>query len=241
MRVTHESRYDDVEELRKRFEEFRSQHKTRTRLPEELWRAAAEIAGRRGMNLVSRCLRLDANSVKKWMGARPDVRRAFTQHAEAEWGHSPGGELPRSRSAANSRSGGKLSARMPTRPGVVGQGYQNDALAREQKLSPEARLRFHQEHSGPVMKELQEWMKAQLAEHRTEPNSGLGKAISYLLNHWIKLTLFLSQPGAPIDNNLVERALKKAILNRRNAFFYKTLNGAHTGDLFMSLIHTPVS
>ncbi len=70
MRVTHESSFDDVEELRKRFEEFRSQHQTRTRLPEELWRAAAEIAGRRGMNLVCRCLRLDANSLKKWMGKR---------------------------------------------------------------------------------------------------------------------------------------------------------------------------
>ena len=68
MRVTHESSFDDVEELRKRFEEFRSQHQRRTRLPEELWRAAAEIAGRRGMNLVCRCLRLDANSLKKWMG-----------------------------------------------------------------------------------------------------------------------------------------------------------------------------
>lgn len=68
MRVTHESSFDDVEELRKRFEEFRSQHQTRTRLPEELWRAAAEIAGRRGMNLVCGCLRLDANSLKKWMG-----------------------------------------------------------------------------------------------------------------------------------------------------------------------------
>jgi transposase len=120
----------------------------------------------------------------------------------------------------------------------LGTVYENDALARDLELSLEARLRFHQERSGPVMKELQEWMKAQLAEHRTEPNSGLGKAISYLLNHWTKLTLFLSQPGAPIDNNLVERALKKAILNRRNALFYKTVNGAHTGDLFMSLIHT---
>jgi len=120
----------------------------------------------------------------------------------------------------------------------LGKVYQNDSLAREQELSPEARLRFHQEHSGPVMKELPEWMKAQFTEHRTEPNSGLGKAISYFLNHWTKLTLFLSQPGSPIDNNIVERALKKAILNRRNAFFYKTLNGAHTGDLFMSLIHT---
>jgi hypothetical protein len=52
----------------------------------------------------------------------------------------------------------------------------NDALAREQELSPEEWLRFHQEHSGPVMNELQQWMKAQLAEHGTEPNSGLGKS-----------------------------------------------------------------
>jgi hypothetical protein len=77
-----------------------------------------------------------------------------------------------------------------------------------------------------------------LAEHKTEPNSELGKAISYLLNHWLKLTLFLRHAGAPIDNNIVERALKKAILNRKNALFYKTLNGAGVGDLFMSLIHT---
>jgi len=92
--------------------------------------------------------------------------------------------------------------------------YHHDALAREQAMSPEQRLRFHQEQSGPLMKRLHEWMEAQLAEHKTEPNSGLGKAISYLLNHWTKLTLFLRQPGAPIDNNIVERALKKAILNR---------------------------
>jgi hypothetical protein len=68
MRVNHDSSFDDVEELRKRFEDFRSQHQTRTRLPEELWRAAAEVAERRGMNLICRCLRLDANSLKKWMG-----------------------------------------------------------------------------------------------------------------------------------------------------------------------------
>jgi len=116
--------------------------------------------------------------------------------------------------------------------------YHHDAQAREQAMSPEQRLRFHQEQSEPLMKGLHEWMKAQLGKHKTEPNSGLGKAISYLLNHWLKLTLFLRQAGAPIDNNIVERALKKAILNRKNALFYKTLNGAGVGDLFMSLIHT---
>jgi transposase len=116
--------------------------------------------------------------------------------------------------------------------------YHNDALAKGQELSAQDRLRFHQEHSGPLMKGLHEWMETQFGEHKTEPNSGLGKAISYLLNHWPKLTLFLVEAGAPLDNNIVERALKKAILNRKNALFYKTLNGAGVGDLFMSLIHT---
>ncbi|HEX3876773.1 MAG TPA: transposase [Bryobacteraceae bacterium] len=81
-------------------------------------------------------------------------------------------------------------------------------------------------------------METQFAEHKTEPNSGLGKAISYLQRHWTKLTLFLRQPGAPLDNNIAERMLKKAILHRKNALFYKTVNGARVGDLFMSLIHT---
>lgn len=47
-----------------------------------------------------------------------------------------------------------------------------------------------------------------------EPNSGLGKAIAYMLRHWEKLTLFLRTAGAPLDNNICERALKKAILHR---------------------------
>jgi transposase len=116
--------------------------------------------------------------------------------------------------------------------------YKNDALARERNLSPEERLRFHQTESGPIMERLQAWCLRQFADRLVEPNSGLGEAISYLLNHWEPLTLFLRRPGAPLDNNICERALKKAILHRKNAMFYKTLNGAHVGDVFMSLIYT---
>ena len=47
-----------------------------------------------------------------------------------------------------------------------------------------------------------------------------------------------STPGAPLDNNTCERALKKAVLNRKNAYFYRTQYGAEVGDLYMSLIHT---
>ena len=116
--------------------------------------------------------------------------------------------------------------------------YRYDAEARAQHLSPMDRLTFHQGHSGPIMEELHAWLAVQLDEHRIEPNSGLGKAITYFLNHWTPLTLFLRQPGAPLDNNIVERSLKRAILHRKNAYFYRTINGAHVGDLFMSLIHT---
>jgi hypothetical protein len=105
-------------------------------------------------------------------------------------------------------------------------------------MSPEERLRFHQFHSGPVMDQLRAWLTGQFAEKKVEPNSGLGMAIGYLLKHWERLTLFLRQEGAPLDNNVCERALKKAILHRKNSLFYKTENGAHVGDLFMSLIHT---
>ena len=75
-RVTYDSSFEDVEELRKRFEEFRSQHQTRTRLPEALWQAAAEIAQRRGINLVCQSLRLDSNSLRKWMGKGVSGARA---------------------------------------------------------------------------------------------------------------------------------------------------------------------
>jgi hypothetical protein len=120
----------------------------------------------------------------------------------------------------------------------LGEVYGYDEAARVQRMSPEQRLRFHQEHSGPVMEKLRIWLDAQFDERRVEPNSGLGQAISYLLKHWDRLTLFLRQAGAPLDNNVCERALKKSILHRKNSLFYKTRNGAKVGDLFMSLIHT---
>ena len=88
------------------------------------------------------------------------------------------------------------------------------------------------------MEGLQRWMQDQLDGRLVEPNSGLGQAMSYLLRHWEPLTLFLRKAGAPLDNNACERALKMAILHRKNSLSYKTLQGAQTGDRFMSLIHT---
>jgi hypothetical protein len=79
---------------------------------------------------------------------------------------------------------------------TLGEVYGYDEQARG--MAAEERLYFHQEHSGPVMEKLHSWCTAQFEERKAEPNSRLGQAISYLLKHWEKLTLFLRQAGAPL-------------------------------------------
>jgi transposase len=120
----------------------------------------------------------------------------------------------------------------------LGKVYHQDEITKKQGLSPEQRLGHHQEHSKPVMDGLKAYCEKQIEQKAVEPNSGLGKAINYMLRHWEKLTRFLTVPGAPLDNNICERILKFAICHRKNALFYKTQHGAQVGDLFMSLIHT---
>jgi hypothetical protein len=116
--------------------------------------------------------------------------------------------------------------------------YHNDALARKQGLDATQRLELHQSESAPIMDGLKAWLQDKLDNHHVEPNSGLGRAIRYMLKRWDRLTLFLRQPGAPLDSNVVERALKKAICFRKNSLFYRTENGARVGDSFLSLIYT---
>jgi transposase len=105
-------------------------------------------------------------------------------------------------------------------------------------VSKEQRLAWHQEKSGPVMKELKAWIERQFSERLVEPNSNLGKALQYWRNHWEELTLWLREPGAPLDNNIAEQSLKQFILMRKNSLFFKTEHGAAVGDILASLIQT---
>lgn len=120
----------------------------------------------------------------------------------------------------------------------LGKVFKTDEQCKEQALSDDERLAVHQRDSAPVMAELQRWIIAQLDDKHIEPNSGLGDAFQYLLKRWGKLTLFLRVPGAPLDNNICERALKMAIRHRNNSLFYRSQRGARVGDIYMALIYT---
>ena len=100
------------------------------------------------------------------------------------------------------------------------------------------RLAYHQAASGPIMEGPQRWLQQQVDVRLVEPHGRLGKASAYLVSHWETLTRFLSVPGAPLDNNLVERALQLFIRQRKNSLFYKTAHSADIASVLPSLIAT---
>ena len=70
--------------------------------------------------------------------------------------------------------------------------FDHDEYARAEQLSAQERLAYHQRESGPIMTQLKRWLEQQTAQRLVEPNSSLGKAITYLLDHWETLTRFLT-------------------------------------------------
>jgi len=114
--------------------------------------------------------------------------------------------------------------------------FENDAKTKG--MGDAQRLTYHQQHSAPVMAELKKYIDKLIDEKLVELNSELGKALVYMRKHWHKLTKFLTVAGAPIDNNIVERALKIAIRNRKAAMFYKTCYSASIGGMLTSIIYT---
>jgi len=123
---------------------------------------------------------------------------------------------------------------------VLRQVFEHDEQARQEQLSPEARLAYHQAHSQPLLDGLKRWLATQMDEHLVEPNSALGKAMGDMQRHWETLTRFLAVPGAPLDNNLAERVLKLCIRQRNNSLFYKSTQSASIASVLTSLIATCV-
>jgi hypothetical protein len=116
--------------------------------------------------------------------------------------------------------------------------YENEKECCKQGFSKTKRLRYHKKHTSPVFKALHAQMKTLKDDRHVEPNSSLGGAIEYALNHWDKLTMFLKKSGAPLDNNDAERTLKQSIILRKNSLFFKTENGAKIGGALQSMIET---
>ena len=119
---------------------------------------------------------------------------------------------------------------------LISDVYKNEEKTVE--FTKQLRLEYHQLHSTSIMDQLHEYISHQLDSKQVEPNDSLGKAMRYMLKHWHELTQFLRIAGAPLDNNILERALKIPIRGRRTWLFYKTEYGAMIGGVLTSVIYT---
>lgn len=116
--------------------------------------------------------------------------------------------------------------------------YKNEAYAKENDLKPKERLLYHQEKSTLAMNDLKKWCESSLPEKRVEPNSPLGKAVTYVLRHWPGLTGFLRIEGCPLDTNILEGDLRTPVMNRKNWLHLKTEHGALINDVHLSVVRS---
>jgi transposase len=89
-----------------------------------------------------------------------------------------------------------------------------DAEARDAGLDHVARHALRQERSRPLLDIIKPEMEA--AQVAALPSSALGKALSYTLTLWHKLTRFLEHPELELSNNLAENSMRGIALGRRN-------------------------
>jgi len=114
--------------------------------------------------------------------------------------------------------------------------YVLEDYARESALSFDARYQLRQEKSVPILEELKTWLDTN--NNCTPPQSAIGKAIAYSLNHWPALTNYINDGEVEIDNNLIENAIRPLALGRKNWLFVGNQEGANGSALFYSLIET---
>lgn len=95
---------------------------------------------------------------------------------------------------------------------------------------------LRQARSAPLLDEFAQWAREQSS--RTLPESSLGRAISYMLNLWAALSLFLTDPRIPLDNNRTERGLRGLVVGRKNHYGSRSKRGTEVASVFYSLIET---
>jgi transposase len=119
---------------------------------------------------------------------------------------------------------------------LIGRLYEVERLvpAGESEEGHQLRAELRAERSRPTVREIHAWALAQ----RVLPESGLAKAIDYMLGMWKGLTLFLEDPRIPLDNNQTERGLRGLVVGRKNHYGSRSRRGTQVAALFYSLLES---
>ncbi|MDX4042333.1 IS66 family transposase [Pseudomonas aeruginosa] len=121
---------------------------------------------------------------------------------------------------------------------LIGALYRHEAAIRDNNLEHDAKLKYRQQHSEPILRAFWAWCDAQCHRSDLHPSHPLAKALKYARARQSQLQVFLSDPDVPIDTNHLERALRAIPMGRRNWLFCWTELGARHLAIIQSLMVT---
>ena len=119
---------------------------------------------------------------------------------------------------------------------LIGELYKVEAQARRDGADAQALKTRRQQHSAPVLKQIEQLLLANL--HGVVPGSLLGKALHYMSSQWSKLIRFVEDGTYAVDNNACENAIRPFCVGRRNWLFADTVAGANASANLYSLLQT---
>jgi hypothetical protein len=122
---------------------------------------------------------------------------------------------------------------------LIGRLYHVESVARKEELSASALTQRRQQHSVPILDEIERLLLAKL--HTVMPKSLLGKALHYAHGQWSKLRRYVDDGNYTIDNNVCENAIRPFVVGRKAWLFTDTVAGANASANLYSLLQTCIA
>ena len=110
-----------------------------------------------------------------------------------------------------------------------------DIERRATQKSDQERGELRDKESRRILDRLEEYLEGPVAKS-VLPSSKLGGAFNYIRNHWEALNVFVNDGALPIDNNQVERLMKRIAVGRKNWLFIGSLRAGIRNASLMSLV-----
>ena len=108
----------------------------------------------------------------------------------------------------------------------------------ERRVSDETsavRGELRQKESQLLLQRLGDWLTGAVAKS-VLPSSKLGQALNYVGNHWDALNVYVTDGRLPIDNNWVERLMKRIAVGKKNWLFVGSLRAGIRNANLMTLV-----
>ena len=114
--------------------------------------------------------------------------------------------------------------------------YRSEAHLRASQAGPPLRQAARAAQSTPILRRIHAALK--LIRHRYLPQSALGKAITYTLDLWPALELFVTDGRIEIDNNGVENAIRPTALGKKNWLFIGAADAGQRGAILYTIVES---